>query len=164
MKIRYLFPSFLVALLLAGCGGGNESTADSSSGAQAQSGPRTIEITAGDNMKFNVSRIEARPGEEITVVLTNIGSQPKEVMGHNWVLLKIGSDVEAFDRAAATAKDTEYIPAAMQDQVIAHTALLGPRKSDEVKFNAPETLGEYPFICSFPGHYQIGMKGVLVVR
>jgi uncharacterized cupredoxin-like copper-binding protein len=33
-----------------------------------------------------------------------------------------------------------------------------------VKFTAPQAPGEYPFICTFPGHYAIGMKGVLVVR
>jgi azurin len=80
------------------------------------------------------------------------------------VLLKAGTNEAAFNQAAVAAKDTEYIPASLSDQVIAHTKLLGPRKSDEVKFTVPETPGEYPFICTFPGHYAIGMKGVLVVR
>lgn len=161
MKIRLLLPTLLVALLATACGKKESATTASPA---TQSGPRTVEITAGDNMKFNLSRIEAKAGEELKVVLTNIGSQPKEVMGHNWILLKLGTDVEAFDRAAAQAKATDYIPADQQNQIIVHTNLLGPRKSDEVPFTVPSAPGEYPFLCSFPGHYQVGMKGVLVVR
>lgn len=165
MRFRILSSLLLLTFFVAGCGQKDSAAGGgAASGAAAQSGPRTIEITAGDNMKFNVSRIEAKPGEEITVVLTNIGSQPKEVMGHNWVLLKIGTNEAAFNQAAVAAKDTDYIPASLSEQVIAHTKLLGPRKSDEVKFTAPQAPGEYPFICTFPGHYAIGMKGVLVVR
>ena len=115
-------------------------------------------------MKFNLNSIEAKPGEELKVVLTNIGTQPKEVMGHNFVLLKAGSDVAAFSAAAVASKATDYIPEALKGEIIAHTALLGPRKSDEVTFKVPDAPGEYPFLCTFPAHYQVGMKGVLTVK
>ena len=115
-------------------------------------------------MKFSVTSIEAKAGEELKIVLVNVGSQPKEVMGHNWVLLKKGSDTAAFSTAAATAKASDYIPAALQGEIIAHTALIGPRKSDEITFKAPTEPGDYPFLCSFPAHYQVGMKGVLTVK
>jgi azurin len=98
------------------------------------------------------------------VVLTNTGTQPKEVMGHNWVLLKPGTDVAAFDAAALSSKDTNYIPAALQDEIIAKIDLLGPHKSGEADFKAPMTPGEYPFLCTFPAHYQTGMKGFLTVK
>jgi len=115
-------------------------------------------------MKYSLTAIEAKPGEDLKVVLTNIGTQPKEVMGHNWILLKAGTDVAAFDAAALNAKDTGYIPAALSDEIIAHIDLLGPRKSGEVAFKAPMTPGDYNFLCSFPAHYQAGMKGVLTVK
>lgn len=115
-------------------------------------------------MKFNLATIDAKPGEELKVVLTNVGTLPKEAMGHNWVLLKKGADAAAFAMAAMTAKDTDYIPASMKDQVIAHTTTIGPRKSDEVSFKAPTEPGEYVFLCSFPAHYLAGMKGTLVVK
>ncbi|HVS52219.1 MAG TPA: plastocyanin/azurin family copper-binding protein [Opitutaceae bacterium] len=125
--------------------------------------PRVVEITANDQMKFSLTKIEAKPGEEITVVLTNNGTLPKEAMGHNWVLLKAGSDAAAFSTAAAAAKDSDYLPASLKDEVIAHIPTLGPRKSGQVTFKAPEA-GEYPFLCSFPAHYSVGMKGTLVVK
>jgi azurin len=148
------------AIVTSGCG----QKASSASTAAAPAGPREIEITAGDTMKYSINSIEAKPGEEIKVILTNNGTQPLEVMGHNWVLLKAGTDVAAFDAAALSSKDTGYIPAALKDQIIAHIDLLGPRKSGEVTFKAPDAPGDYPFLCTFPAHYQVGMKGFLTVK
>jgi azurin len=160
MKTRLLFAAALAALVLSGCGQKDSSTA----AAAAPAGPREIEITAGDTMKYSVTQIDATPGEDLKVILTNNGTQPLEVMGHNWVLLKAGTDVAAYDAAALNSKDTGYIPAALSDEVVTHIDLLGPRKSGEADFKAPTTPGDYPFICTFPAHYQTGMKGILTVK
>ena len=160
MKTRLLFATVLVALVSYGCGHKDTSAPDTT----AASGPREIDITAGDTMKYSVTAIDAKPGEDLKVVLTNNGTQPLEVMGHNWVLLKAGTDVAAFDAAALTSKATGYIPAALSDEIVAHIDLLGPRKSGEADFKAPTTPGEYPFLCTFPAHYQTGMKGTLTVK
>jgi len=100
----------------------------------------------------------------VKVSLTNMGSIPKAAMAHNWVLLKKGVEPKAFADAAVTAAATDYIPAAMADQIIAHTKLLGPKQSDEITFKAPTEPGEYHFLCSFPAHFLSGMTGVLVVK
>src|SRR4051812_6724749 len=98
MRIPFLLASLLTALVASGCGpkeNAPASTANSGGSTTAPTpaaGPRSIELTAGDNMKFNLTSIEAKPGEELKVTLTNIGTLPKEAMGHNWVLLKKGSD------------------------------------------------------------------------
>jgi azurin len=160
MKTRLLFAAALAALVLSGCGQKDSSTA----AAAAPAGPREIEITAGDTMKYSVTQIDATPGEDLKVILTNNGTQPVEVMGHNWVLLKAGTDVAAYDAAALNSKDTGYIPAALSDEVVTHIDLLGPRKSGEADFKAPMTPGDYPFLCTFPAHYQTGMKGILTVK
>lgn len=128
----------------------------------ASAAPRVIEITANDQMKFSVTALQAKAGEELKVVLTNQGTLPKEAMGHNFVLLKAGTDVAAFATAAMTAKDTDYVPASMKDKVVASIPVQGPKKSGEVIFKAP-AAGEYTFICSFPGHYML-MKGTLTVK
>jgi azurin len=113
-------------------------------------------------MKFGVTAIEAKPGETLKIVLKNIGTLPKEAMGHNWVLLKAGTDIAAFATASIMAKDTDYIAASQKDKVIASIGVLGPKKSGETTFTAPAP-GEYNFICSFPGHYML-MKGTLTVK
>lgn len=115
-------------------------------------------------MKYDVTAMQARPGEYLTVVLTNAGNVPKEVMAHNWILLKQGTDPNAFTQAAATAKDTDYIPASKQDEILAKISLLGPHQSGQVTFQAPTVPGDYTFLCSFPAHFLAGMHGVLTVK
>lgn len=170
MKTRLLTVSLFASLLAAGCGQKDPAPAASAAtdaktaapAAKADAGPLVVEITANDQMKFSVTTIEAKAGQDIKVTLTNAGTLPKEAMGHNFVLLKPGTDVASFAAAAAVAKDTDYVPPTLKDQVIAHTTTLGPRKSDEITIKGLEA-GEYTFICSFPGHFAL-MKGTLTVK
>ena len=120
--------------------------------------------TGNDQMKFSVTEIRAKPGETLSVTLANVGTMPKMSMGHNWVLLKSPAVVEGFVNAAMTAPTTDYIPADKKGDMIAHTKLLGPKEKDTVTFNAPKEPGRYPFVCTFPGHFQVGMKGELIVE
>lgn len=131
--------------------------------AVAAAAPRTVEVGAGDTMKFTVTTIEAKAGETIEIVLTNNGTLPKEAMGHNLVVLVPGTDAAAFAAAAMGAKDKEYIPDSQKEKVVAHTALLGPKKSDKIVLKDLKA-GEYPYICSFPAHFAVGMKGVIIVK
>jgi azurin len=147
MKTRF-FPALILAL--------------ASLGLAAQAAPRVIEITANDQMKFSVATIDAKVGEELQVVLSNVGTLPKEAMGHNWVLLKPGTDVTAFATAAVTARDTDYVPAAMKDKVAAWIKVLGPKQKADTTFKLT-AAGDYTFICSFPGHFML-MKGVIKVK
>lgn len=132
----------------------------------AADAPRVIKLKAGDGnqMKFDVASIAAAPGETIKVVMLNASTLPKNVMGHNWVLLAKGTDPIAFANAGAPEAEGGYIPAKMKDKVLASIGILGPNESGEVTFKAPAEPGEYPFLCSFPAHCQIGMKGALVVK
>lgn len=167
MKTTLSLALALLALVATtGCGPKDASSSGNTTAATApQSGPQTIEITAGDDMKYSVTAIEAKPGEEITVILTNKGTQPKEVMGHNWILLKAGVDAAAFDAAATQAGVTkDFFPADKADEVLQHIPLLGPRKSGQVTFKVPTEPGSYTFLCSFPAHFQVGMKGTLTVK
>jgi azurin len=127
-------------------------------------GIRTIVISGFDTMKYSVNTIEAHPGEKITVELKNEGTMPKEAMGHNWVLLKAGVDPQAYANAAVAAKAEGYQPSSLADKVIATIRVLGPKESGSVTFTAPSTPGKYAYLCSFPAHCQVGMRGFLVVK
>src|SRR5262249_19939607 len=72
-------------------------------------GPRTIEIKASDAMKYDVTTIQAKPGELLRVRLSAAGTIPKMVMSHNFVLLKKGSNPQTFAEKSATANTTGYI-------------------------------------------------------
>lgn len=126
--------------------------------------PRTIAIRSDDAMKFSVTRIEAAPGEQLRITLVVTGTMPKSVMAHNVVVLKKGTNVQGFINASATARTTAYIAPAFTTSVIAHTPMAGPGEVVTVVFTAPGTRGRYDYVCSFPGHYAAGMKGVLVVK
>jgi len=122
-----------------------------------------IVITGNDTMQFDKTAIEIKAGEPIKIVFKNGGNLPKVAMGHNLVILKPGTDPIAFGGAAASAKDTEYIP---QDEankalVVANTKVLGPGEEDTIEVTLE--AGEYPFVCSFPGHAAI-MKGVITAK
>jgi azurin len=130
----------------------------------AAGGARTVEIAGGDDMKYSVTEITAKPGETLKVRLVSKGTLPKVAMAHNFVLLKSGAKQTDFINAAAMARATDFIPADMKDQVLAATTLAGPGETVEVTFKVPAQAGSYPFVCTFPGHFAAGMRGNLVVK
>ena len=174
---RYLaLLTLFIATLGAGCSAppavesgatapaAGSSSAPSAPGTQVHDG-RAIEITGNDTMKFSVTEISAKPGEKLSVTLVNLGTTPKFSMGHNWVLVLPMPDVQPFLTAAAEAVTTEYVPQGTQkERIVASTRLLGTNERDTVTFTAPTTPGRYDFFCTFPGHYQVGMRGVLIVQ
>ena len=126
--------------------------------------PRTIEITGDDKMKFDKEEIVAKSGETIRIVLKAVGQMPKTIMAHNFVLLKPGVDAVEFNKAAFNARETGFIPPDKKDDVIVATALASAGETVEVTFKAPAKPGSYNFICSFPGHFAMGMRGKFVVK
>ena len=119
-----------------------------------------VRVEATDMMRFNTERIEVE-GTKVKLELKHVGKIAKEAMGHNLVVLKPGTDSAAWSAKAASHKDNGYIPAG-DAEMLAHTKLLGGGESDLIEFELPGP-GEYPFLCSFPGHSTL-MKGVLVVK
>lgn len=120
---------------------------------------RTIILNSNDQMKFDKTEIRVKAGEKIKLVLNHTGKLPKNAMGHNFVLLSKGTDVQKFATAAMNEKATEYIPS---KGVLAHTKLIGGGESTTIEFTVP-SKGIYDFICSFPGHYAM-MKGKFIVE
>lgn len=123
-----------------------------------------VELTGNDQMQFSTKTIEVTEGDTVVLSFKHIGQLPVIAMGHNVVILETGTDIPAFATKCAPAKDTEYIPTDEEStkEIVAHTKLLGGGESDEITFTAPKA-GEYPFICTFPGHFAI-MQGVMTVK
>jgi azurin len=115
-------------------------------------------------MKFDVTTIPAKRNEQLRVRLTSKGTMPKIAMAHNFVLLKLKTSQVKFIAAGAQSRETDYIPNEMKDEVIAKTALAGAGETVEVTFKVPGVAGNYPFVCTFPGHFQAGMRGTLAVK
>jgi azurin len=157
-----LFPA---ACLMTALAFGQATTSTTAPKAKAApKGGRTVELTATDTMKFDKTEITARPGETLHVVLKNVGTMPKIAAAHNFVLLKLGTDQAAFTAGAFNARETDFIPPAMKTAVIASTGLAGPGETVDTTFKVPAKPGTYPFLCSFPGHFALGMRGTLIVK
>ena len=138
------------------------SSADTAIISEAPVTETVLNLEGTDQMKYNLTELKATAGQPIKLTLKHTGKFPITAMGHNVVILKQGTDVEAFAMKAMEAKDNQYIPKSEEGSIIAHTKLLGGGEEDTITFTIAEK-GTYTYICSFPGHYSM-MKGTLVVE
>lgn len=124
---------------------------------------REIVVKGTDNMQFDVTMIEAKPGETIRLTLEVKSNMPKAAMAHNLAIVDLGVNVEEFVLASMAEPDNEYIAPSYEGQVIANTNMIGGGETSTIEFTVPKTPGDYEYVCTFPGHYFGGMKGVLRV-
>ncbi len=132
--------------------------------ARAAAPEKTVLTEPDNSINFRVTEIVASPGQKLHIVLHNEGTLPKATMGHDWVLLKAGSDATAYAVRALSAQAEGYMPKSLSNEVIASIPLLGPKEVGEVTFDAPAKPGHYPYICSCSGHSMAGMRGELIVK
>lgn len=168
-----IFPVALLALSLSvvSCGGGESDNAPAATEPQTETPeastpehPESIEVTVegNDQMQFSINKIEVFEGQQVTIVFKNVGELPVETMGHNFTLLAKGVDHMEYGTAAMSHKDNAYQVPGRENDVIVHTALLGPGESETLEFTAP-SKGIYKFVCTFPGHAGL-MNGTFLVR
>jgi azurin len=161
--------AILLSLAVAACSSTDSPAIGTAASSPSSAAPvfhdgRAVEISADDTMKFSVVEIRAKAGERLSVTLVNKGNTPKFSMGHNWVLLTAAANADGFLMAAAEAATSDYVPVSKRADILAATKLLGPGERDSATFAAPAAPGKYPFLCSYPGHAQVGMRGVLIVE
>ncbi len=122
---------------------------------------RSIVLSAVTGLAYDKTRISASPGERLSLTLKN-----EDVMPHNWVLVRWEGYTKVGRLADQMISDPlaiqkQYIPES--NQIVAHTIVVNPGESHTVHFNAPTSAGKYPFLCTYPGHWQV-MRGVLLVH
>jgi uncharacterized cupredoxin-like copper-binding protein len=102
------------------------------------SAPRVVRITASDALRFYPDVVTVKQGETMSFEVTTMGMRSHEFM--------VGP---AADVAADTAGTPEVADIAMmQTKSLTHT------------FNG---AGPFAFACHAPGHYEAGMRGMIVV-
>ena len=160
MKKVLIITLVAASVFTMSCNSGNNTkeTPKEEKTSQPSNVSNTIELTANDQLKFSTNELHVKANEPVKLTLKNIGTMPKESMGHNFTLLKDGTDIPGFAAQAVSAPD--HIPA-NNPAIIAHTKLLGPGESDTIEFTVP--AGTYIYICTFPGHYMT-MTGVLTAE
>ncbi len=122
---------------------------------------KIINITTNSGqLMFDKTNLTANPNESLKLTFKN-GSSKGTGLQHNWVLVKPGK-VDAISTASIVAgADKSWL--ADSSDIIAHTKLLNAGESETLTFNAPSVTGDYPYLCSFPGH-SATMKGVLHIK
>jgi len=122
----------------------------------------TVTINGNDAMQYDIHEIKVKEGQTVKLTLHHTGKAPKAAMGHNWILLASGVNLDNFAKEAISAKDNDYVPKSLEKDIIAHTKLIGGGESTEIEFKAP-AKGTYEYLCSFPGHSGL-MKGKFIVE
>ncbi|MGJ3242974.1 MAG: plastocyanin/azurin family copper-binding protein [Opitutales bacterium] len=174
MTLRFFLSLFLAVnvTLFTACGGGGADEAGTAADTTASDGidtsslppaDRVVNITGNDAMKYSITAFEVTAGETVRLVFEHIGSMPEATMGHNVVILRDSVEASAFAVEAAAAADNGYIPPGSEDKIVARTEMIGGGDSTVVTFTAPTEAGEYPYLCTFPGHFYGGMKGTMTV-
>jgi putative membrane-bound dehydrogenase-like protein len=113
-----------------------------------------------NEMKYDLKEFAVEAGKPVEIIFEN-----PDFMQHNVVITQVGTMAvvgKAADKMAADAKGSEknYVPDI--PEVLFATRLVNPQQTVTMKFMAPEKTGDYPFVCTFPGHWSI-MNGVMKV-
>ncbi len=125
-------------------------------------GPPGVELVVdcAQGLRFEQERLQVRAGARVSLRLNN-----PDVVPHNWVLLApgrlqaVGDEVNRLI-ADPSAPARHYVPDS--PDVLVWTDMLNPGEHMVIHFDAPPQPGLYPYMCTFPGHWQI-MNGVLEV-
>lgn len=113
---------------------------------------RVIEVTMTDGpgtMTYSPDRIEVRKGEQIKFVLKNTGH-----LAHEFLL-------DSFENNAKHKIEMQKNPEMEHDDP--NGKRVESKKASEILWRFTKT-GTFEFACLIPGHYEIGMKGIVVVK
>jgi len=122
---------------------------------------RLITLETATNLSFATRQFTASAGEPIRFTLKN-----PDVVPHNWALLKPGTLKDVGQLANQLVADPaafarHYIP--RTDDVLVYTDVVSPKTEFTIFFHAPSKPGQYPYLCTFPGHWMV-MNGVMIVE
>ena len=121
-----------------------------------------VTVSATPDLKFIPTEFTVKAGSAVQLLFRN-----PDNLYHNLVIVNDG----ALDKIGLKADmmagqpdglDKNYVP---DDPDVLHFTpqiTLGIARSYKLNFFAPDKPGEYPYICTFPGHWRI-MRGVMKV-
>jgi azurin len=112
----------------------------------------------GDELRFVPNQLTCVEGARVKLHFHHAGRISSDA--HDWVLLEPGT-ADAFVQKADHQADEGSALAISSTDVLAATRPCKRGQTVSVEFVAPPA-GEYPFVCSIPGHGAV-MRGTLFV-
>lgn len=113
-----------------------------------------------EEMKFSSTEFTVKAGKMVEIVFEN-----PDAMQHNIVFGKpktaelIGAAADKMI-TARDAAERNYVPSV--PQIIAASPLVSPDQTFRLRFKVPLQTGDYPYLCTFPGHWRL-MRGIMKV-
>lgn len=129
----------------------------------ATAGTITLEVgsaTGAKEFHYDKTTITEPVGHKVKLKFVN-HTDPKDEVGHNWVLVKAGQEAAVVASGQAAGDDKDWLNVD-DPRIVAHTQLIEGNQSNTVTFTAAP--GTYTYLCTFPGHYAAGEKGTLVIK
>ncbi len=122
-----------------------------------------VSISATPDLKFEPNEFTVKAGSAVELRFFN-----PDNMYHNLVITTSGSVEEIGNLSIAMAADPKgleknYVPDHPGVLHFTPQLCLGIARTHTLQFFAPEEPGEYPYICTFPGHWTV-MRGVMHVE
>lgn len=111
-------------------------------------------------MQYDKKLITVKAGQKVVINLEN-----PDGMQHNLLIIKPGS-LQKVGKAAdemlrdPKAAEKSYVPRV--PEVLFATKLVSTGETVTLEFTVPATPGDYPYVCTFPGHWR-GMNGIMRV-
>lgn len=111
-------------------------------------------------MRYDTEKFAVGLGSKVKLTLVNT-----DEMQHNLLICRSGEDVAAKVAGAslmlgADASKKQYVPDT--PDVLWHTKVVSLGEEDTIWFEAPKVAGNYPYLCTLPGHVWT-MTGVMQV-
>jgi putative membrane-bound dehydrogenase-like protein len=113
-----------------------------------------------NEMKYDLKSFTVEAGKPVEIVFEN-----PDFMQHNIVIAQVGALQAVGKEADRLASDPKgagmnYVPNI--PQVLFSTRLVNPQETVKLNFIAPLKEGDYPYVCTFPGHWSL-MNGIMKV-
>lgn len=126
-------------------------------------GPPVFVIrTVYEQMLYDKQWIVVEAGKPVEIILQNEDSMP-----HNLVVVAPGA-VEEIGLATekmppdADGQGRLYVP--NSPKVLQATRLIDPGQKTKLVFTAPNETGDYPYVCTYPGHWRRMVGTMAVVK
>ena len=118
----------------------------------------SIELGVLPGLRYDIKQFVVRPSSELHIRFKN-----SDTMQHNLVITQPGKRQEVVDlalRLGANGPARHFVPDT--PLVLQATRVIAMNQQAELKFKTPVEEGDYPFVCTFPGHGSF-MHGIMKV-